>query len=193
MRSDCLTAPEARDHHGFSLVEMLVAASIAGLMAAIAAPSFSHLIEQHRMAISSNALMSAFVMARQSAIAKNQVVAICAGNVDSGCHSNWDGGEWLIFMDRNRNGRRDPGEILIQDGSATLGSGFRILSNRPMKTPILFHPIGQAEQPNGAFAAGTLRICAESTGATPGVDLILSKSGQMRAQAHDTGGNCSAP
>ncbi len=193
MQSDCLTGPEAHDHRGFSLVEMLVAASIAGLMAAIAAPSFSHLIEQHRMTISSNALMSAFVIARQSAISKNQFVAICAGNVESGCHADWGGGEWLIFTDRNRNGRLDMDESLIQDGSATLGRAVRILANRPMKMPILFHPIGHAEQLNGAFAAGTLRICAASTSSAPGVDLILSKSGQMRAQAHDVGGSCTQP
>ena len=193
MCGECQTVPEPRGLRGFSLVEMLVALSISGLMAAIAVPSFSQLIEQHRIVVITNALMSAFVMARQSAITKNELVAICAGNVESGCHGDWGSGEWLIFTDRNRNGKRDVNEVLIQDGSAALGRTVRILANRPLKTHILFHPIGHAEQPNGAFAAGTLRICAASTSATPGVDLVLSKSGRMRAQAHDAGGNCTPP
>ncbi len=193
MGSECQTGQGTRNHRGFSLVEMLVAASITGLMAAISAPSFSRLIEQHRIFVSSNALMSAFVMARQSAIAKNRIVAICAGSAESGCHTDWSRGEWLIFTDRNRNGKRDTDDVLIQDGSATLGRSVRILANRPMKMPVLFHPIGHAEQPNGAFAAGTLRICAESTSAAAGVDLVLSKSGQMRTQAHDAGGHCTQP
>lgn len=193
MQSDCRSSRVARVHSGFSVAETLIVLSIAGLLAAIAAPSFSHLIEMHRIVVSSNALMGAFAMARQSAIAKNQVVTICAGSVESGCHADWNRAEWLIFTDRNRNGKRDSEDFLIQDGTASTGATVRILANRPLKMPVLFHPIGHAEQPSGAFAAGTIRICATSSSATPGVDLVLSKSGQIRTQAHDAGGNCTQP
>jgi type IV fimbrial biogenesis protein FimT len=193
MQRECPTNWRVHHPHGFSLAEMLVAVSIMGLMAAIAVPSMSSLAEHYRINVSSNALMTAFTMARQSAITKNQVVTICAGIAQSGCHNDWSSGQWLIFTDRNRNGKPDLDETVVQEGSAKLGRSVRIMANRSMKMPILFHPIGHAEQPNGAFAAGTLRICAESTKAAPGVDLVLSKSGQMRAQDHIAGASCTAP
>lgn len=178
---------------GVSYAELLVVVALAGLMIALAASAFSNLLAQYRLTVSSNALMSAFMMARQSAITQNQVVALCAGNPESGCHSDWGSGEWLIFTDRNQNGARDADDTLIQSGSAAQGSGIQILPNRPMQKPVLFQPIGHAEQPRGAFAAGTLRLCSNTLNTVLGVDLILSKSGNIRAQPHDSAGNCARP
>jgi len=193
VQSECPSKFRIRAWRGFSIVEMLVAVSIAGLLSAIVVPAFSYLIDQYRITVASNALMSAFVAARQSAIAKNQVVTICSGNPESGCHANWGSGEWLIFTDRNQNGAREADDFLIQSGSANLGSGIRILANRPLQKPVHFQPIGHAEQPSGAFAAGTLRLCRVSSDTAPGIDLVLSKSGHIRTQTHNVGGNCSQP
>lgn len=193
VRSLCRSRSRIFLSYGLSQVELLVVVCIAGLLAAIAAPALTNVITQYRMTVSSNALMSAFALARQSAIAKNQVVTICAGNPEAGCHADWSIGEWLIFNDPNQNGKQDTNEALIHSGSAKLDQAIRILSNRPMQAPVMFQPIGHAEQPNGAFAAGTLRLCTGSRRPVPGIDLILSKSGSMRAQNHGTSGNCTTP
>ena len=178
---------------GLSSVETLVVIVIATSLAAIAFPSFSQLIAQYRLNAGSNALMSAFIMARQSAIEKNQVIGICAGNTEAGCHSDWSRGEWIVFTDRDRNGKSDEVDDVIQSGSATPDHRIRILPNRPMKQPVLFQPIGHAEQASGAFAAGTLRLCIEASTVTQGVDLILSKSGHLRSQSLDDGSACLPP
>ena len=102
-------------------------------------------------------------------------------------------GTWLQFVDRDHDGRLDTGEPVLQSGAVADARHIAILGNRPMRQPIVFMPQGQAEQASGAFAAGTLRICVRDAIQPNAVDLILSRSGRVRAESRDLSGDCPFP
>ena len=180
---------------GFTAIELMVTLIVSMVLLAIAIPSFSAIIAQNRLATATNNLNMAFLVARQTAIARNAPVALCAGDVVHGCHAaaDWDWSRgWLAFMDRDRDGVRDAGESIVHTGAAS-PLGLVVYGNTPMRKPIIFSPMGFATQSGGAFSAGTLRVCVPSPIQNNARDLILAKSGRVRVASVHLAGACSAP
>jgi type IV fimbrial biogenesis protein FimT len=176
------------------LVEALVVLTIAGLLATWAAPWLQGWVLQHRLATATNALVAAFALARQTAMTLQRPVALCAG-APPRCHdpAGWDWAKgWLMFFDDNRNGSIDAGEPLLHTAAAA-PEGVAVFANSPLRKPVVFTPLGVAQQAGGAFSAGRIRLCVRSPIRNNVHDLVLAKSGRVRLEESDFGGNCPAP
>lgn len=77
---------------GFTLAELTIAMSVAAVFIALAAPPFTHFIQQARLTIATNELISAMNLARMEAIKRNSRVDLIANN------NNWKNG-WIIKTD----------------------------------------------------------------------------------------------
>lgn len=179
---------------GFTLVEALVVLTITALLATWAIPWMQGWVLQHRLATATNALAAAFAMARQTAIAHQRPVALCAAAPPK-CHDtarwNWATG-WMIFFDNNRNGLLDADEQLVHTAAA-VPQGITVLANSPLRKTVIFTPLGVAQQASGAFTAGRIRLCVRSPILNNVRDLVLAKSGRFRLEESDLGGDCPAP
>jgi type IV fimbrial biogenesis protein FimT len=69
--------PMENRQHGFTLVELLVAIAIVGLLAAVAAPSFMNVVNTNRLATQSNELLGAIQYARSEAVRTKARVTFC--------------------------------------------------------------------------------------------------------------------
>lgn len=104
---------------GFTLVEMLVTVSIVALLAAIAVPSFAHMIEGWRVRQAAESLQSSLHFARSEAIKRSgRVVLQKLPNNTNGCTSastasDWDCG-WIVCEDTNANGSCGATEPVLQ-------------------------------------------------------------------------------
>ena len=76
-----MTNANSSEEHGYSLIELMVVVALAGILAAIAMPSFVSTIESNRRNTLSNKLMGDLALARSQAISLGNSVALCG---DSG-------------------------------------------------------------------------------------------------------------
>ena len=99
------TTPEAcgaslslRCHAGFTTIEILVVMVVMGLLASLAAPSFTTFIKNTRLSTATTQLVSDLNLARSEAIKRNVHVLVCARNTagtDCVANTDWRAG-WVV-------------------------------------------------------------------------------------------------
>ena len=134
---------QARRHvAGFTAIELMVVVSIVAILAALAGPSFTLLIENWRVRESAEQLQSTLHYARSEAIKRGgRVVIQKIPNNTNGCTTAsgtraWDCG-WIVCHDTNDNGTCNAAEPVLQriESSAKVhvnrtGGGASIQLNR---------------------------------------------------------------
>lgn len=81
---------------GFTLIELMVTVGVMVILAAIAAPSMSELIDNRRAAGQAEELVASLQLARAEAIRRNARVTVCAGT-GVVCSGSTTWGNWTIF------------------------------------------------------------------------------------------------
>ena len=162
---------------GFTMIELLMALGIAGILAMIGAPAMGSLLARTRARTAEGALLDALQRARAAAVMHNGRVLVCPSQDGQHCDEgdNWGRG-WVVALDRDRDGQPDSGAspFVVQ---GALSAGTRVVSSRG-RTRIAFHPNGGAAGSNASFT-----ICA--TRARTGKAVVLSNSGRIRIDAVD--------
>ena len=108
---------------GFTAIELLVTVSIVAILAALAAPSFTPLIESWRVRQATEQLSSSLYFARSEAIKRGGQIAIQKlPNNTNGCttatgNRDWDCG-WFVCHDTNNNGTCNVNEPVLQRADA---------------------------------------------------------------------------
>lgn len=104
---------------GFTLLELMVAITVLGILLAIGAPSFTRMIRDNRVAAQTNDLITALTVARSEATKRGTSVSVCAAgnNPPTVCgaanNASWQLG-WIIFADRVTPGVIDVDTDIIQ-------------------------------------------------------------------------------
>ena len=162
---------------GLTLVEMLCAVALAGLVAAMAAPSFATALANARRTRAVNDFVHAIHLARTAAAEAGRPAVLCAGPADCSGSFDWSG-RYLLFLDADRDDppALDAGERVLLRGEA--GVGIRRRANRAAFT---FEPTGRSG------TTGTLVVC-DATGRVAPHAVIVSRTGRPRASTEDASG-----
>jgi type IV fimbrial biogenesis protein FimT len=86
-------------NRGFSLIELIITLTIAGILMTIAAPAMQSFVSSNRLSSQVNELIADINLTRNEAIKRNAITGICVTAVDgSACESsgNWANG-WLVY------------------------------------------------------------------------------------------------
>lgn len=161
---------------GFTMIELMVVVAILATLAALAAPSFTPMIERWRTRQAVEEMVSTFYFARSEGvkrgggvviqkIANSATCALAPTNEDWGCG-------WTVFFDTNRDGDQDAGEPTLQTAPppenteiAISGNGGQIAVDRwgafngMSATAITFVPKGKNVSDPASAA-----ICVSSGG-----------------------------
>lgn len=122
-QSNSTVALPAHRAGGFTAIELLVTVSIVAILAALAAPSFTPLIESWRVRQATEQLSSSLYFARSEAIKRGGQIAIQKlPNNTNGCttatgNRDWDCG-WFVCHDTNNNGTCNVNEPVLQRADA---------------------------------------------------------------------------
>jgi type IV fimbrial biogenesis protein FimT len=169
----CSIAAPHRDAkvNGFTLVEVLVAALILGVLMLVAVPGFSDLISNNRMVSEVYALRATLSHARSEALALRAPVVVCPTNDGLACADSvdWSIG-YMAFPETDVDNVADPDEVMQwEDGQNSVAMLFDNANKK----------VRFGGQGNTLDFEGTFTFCDER-GQEHARALILNPVGSLR-------------
>ena len=156
---------------GFTMTELLMALAVAGVVVAMAIPSFKNMINTSQMNSQTNKLLEALNMARSKAISTHLNAIVAPSS------SSW-GGDIQVFLDKNSNQTLDTGELLQTFYHPT----DLVTVNSTYSSRVTFTPDGRG-------VAGSFNVCTPTSVTTPDYRrVIVALTGRIRVQTpNETG------
>jgi type IV fimbrial biogenesis protein FimT len=167
-------------HRGYSLYELIMTLTLAGLILTLGLPSFGSLVADKRLRVETDALFHAVHLARKSSIVRRRVVSLCPSVDGQTCNPGYDWSEgWIMFanVDRDDPPQVDENETILRRHS--VDTGVQILANRQGFTLRSTH----LRATNGTFV-----VCDRVDRARPRA-LVVSYTGRPRVARSDRRGN----
>lgn len=90
---------------GFTLIELFVTLTVAGILMAIAVPAMTSFLRTNRLAALTNEFIADLQLARSEAIKRSVSVVVCKSNDGNTCTAGgtWTNG-WVVFADTDSSG-----------------------------------------------------------------------------------------
>ncbi|MDP2371258.1 GspH/FimT family pseudopilin [Rhodoferax sp.] len=145
-------ASKPRPARGFTLIELLIVVAILGILAALAAPSFTETIKRYRVNAITDDLTSSIQLARSEAIRRRVQIGL---DRTAGCGvalatvDDWDCG-WNMFVDVDGTGTFTAGDTVFR--SFTIPTGYHLTHNAAAPNSVmLITRFGQPGTPSERF------------------------------------------
>lgn len=183
------TLPSARFTRGFTIIELMVTVAVLGVLSAIAAPSFTPLLERWQVRQVSEELQSTLYFARSEAVKRGGEISILRIEEQEDCTTSetnsWNCG-WVVFHDKNNDGKKDDGEEALQVSapSKNVKIKFTDQENTSLTTPVIVDRWGvlsSNNQPNFVF-----RLTPKGSSNTEASASSLCVNGSGRIKRKDS-------
>ncbi len=160
---------------GLTLLELLLAISIAAIVLAASLPAMGGFVLNQRMDAEAQRLQQFLRHARVMAISRSAIVVVCPSDDGQRCRddSQWQYG-WLMFEDRNRDRERQAAEPRLRVGSGMPGLAANSSVHR---TRLRFYANGTAPG-----TAATLVLC-DARGAPYAEAVSIANSGRIQRKS----------
>ena len=141
---------------GMTLIELMMAIAVLGILVAIAVPSFRSITASSRTVAATNDLVSALNLARSEALTRSVNAVVCTSSDQATCSGSTDWADgWIVFSDRNRNGAVNNGELL--QAWSSVGNALKLsaetLDDNKAVSRVTYNTMGMGDLP-----AGTNRV-----------------------------------
>jgi len=176
-------------NRGMTLLELMIALTIASVILTLGVPSFRAVIDNQRMTASTNEMVMTLNLAKSEAIKRVAYVSICQSSDGASCSAGglgWQDG-WIVFANATNASLDsfDAGDELIRV-YPRLRQSFTFTSLGAINSFVSFRPGGTIGT-SAANMTGTLTICDER-GAGYARGIVLGLSGRWHVsyeEAHD--------
>lgn len=163
---------------GFTLLELMIAVAVLGILLALAIPSFLGLIRDSQRSSAVNDLLADMTFARSEAGRRGRDMIVCSNVSGDTCGSDNDwGAGWIVFEDSNSSATssaagKDTSEPVIRRASGRVAS-LTVTGNQAF---LQFRPFNKRSIPGGT---GTVTFC-DPRGAAQSRAIIVASSGRPR-------------
>src|SRR5215218_5588805 len=136
---------------GFTLVEILTALALGGVLLMLALPGYRAWVADLEMREEVGRLTNAMSLARAEALKRNNRVNMCPSRDGAECADDgrWEQG-WIVFSDADHDGDRAASEAVIRVDPPSR-PGFSVRGNRPVEDYVSYTPFGSTRMANGAL------------------------------------------
>ncbi|MCX7069312.1 MAG: GspH/FimT family pseudopilin [Methylococcales bacterium] len=160
---------------GFTLLELIVAISIAGILMAMAIPSFSDMMRNNRLTTYANELVTSLNLARSEAVKRG--IPVTTRKITCTTGTYWSSCGWNVFVDdggcsnstnlavpppcvttNNGNGVLDANEQLLRTYDK-LPDNFSLIGNSSFVNRVTYQADGTTNNTGGSFS-----LCDNSDG-----------------------------
>lgn len=154
--------------------------AVMAILMRVAVPAMTGVMDAVKLASASNTFLYTLHLTRSEAIKRNGRVVLCKSATGLSCvaDGSWEQG-WIVFHDANNNVMLDAGEEIIRREGA-LPSNFSLTGNTPVAKYISYTPSGTTKLSSGAFQAGTVTLCRQSSSSVEARQIIVSSTGRPR-------------
>lgn len=172
----------ARSVLGFTLVELMVTIGVAGVLLAVAVPSFNQLIVTNRLTTQANEVVAAMNFARSEAIKRNTRISFCRASSATATNCAATAGSW-------RNWIITPGDgTVVRRGVVnTFGGGISVRSTLTGDR-VMFGSDGLARTGTAIITNQRISICSPSN--STGRRVLLGAGSRMSTEPFT--GSCGA-
>lgn len=165
-----------RLERGFTLIEMMIAVALTGLLLGMAVPALNSFVSNARQTGAINDFVASMHIARNTAITTNARVTVCASSGGNGCEvTTWDQG-WVVFTDSNNNLLIDGADAIISAGSDVDGLAIR---SGEFAQVLQYRPNGRVMGASAFGSSGQFTVC-DDRGADYAKVVIVDLSGRPR-------------
>lgn len=192
---DTVVSAAARKAGGFTLIELMVTVAVLAVLAGLAAPSFSNLINSNRLTGAANDLVAAFQVARMEAIRRGERVVICPSTDGLVCN----GTEWsrlIVFSDSNGNHQVNaPSDVVLRDITLA-GSGISVNASTNVKNGhrVRFSPNGFAWMGTGGNnQQGAISVCSTKLPVASNTRDVHIAISRISVRTRNGTAQCTAP
>lgn len=163
-------------HRGFTVVELMVVVAVMAILAAIAAPSMTALINANRLSGQAGELTTTMQLARSEAIRRNARVTVCPSSDGTSCASSTSWARWIVLGAANAT---DGAEVIRDNLPAA-----SVQVSGPA-TGIVFRPSGLID------AQATVTACMPTTQPAENRQVVtVMISGSTSIAKSNGGGTC---
>ncbi len=153
---------------GYTLMELLITLSIAGIVLGLAVPGMNEFIKNERLTTTTNMLLTDLMLARSEAVERNLPALLCVSSDQTSCTGTSLSQGWLVFVDAD--GNNTPGQNEIVKVQQSLES---VTFNNTIGSTIRFDRRGFSPD-----TIGNISIC-DSRGVDYAKSLSISRTGRV--------------
>ena len=177
-----------RPARGFSLVELVVAMAIFGMLLALAAPNFSGWVRNMKIRTTAESIQTGLHVARSEALRRNAAVRFQLTNtMDDTCALSTTGPHWFISLDNVTDNcdvapSESDAQRIIQFRNGAEGGG-RITSLTAGQSLFTFNGLGRlVTTPSNILVSSTEtgQTCIAAGGKVRCLSIVVTAGGQIR-------------
>jgi type IV fimbrial biogenesis protein FimT len=165
---------------GFTLIELMVAVALLGMLLSMAVPALNQFTNNARQTGAINDFVASMHMARSTAVTTNSRVTVCASSNQRTCEVvPWDQG-WIAFTDPNNNGFVDGNDQVV---AASQGIDGLAIASGEFGLSLQYRPNGRVINAGANGTAGQFTVC-DDRGDEYAKVLIIDLSGRPRVSKY---------
>lgn len=171
---------------GLTLLELITSIAVLAILASLAVPGFSAVLDRTRASAVSHSLTASLMAARLQAISERLPVAVCPSSDGRHCRitTDWSNG-WIVFRDPQRAGQPARERDVLHRGDP-VAKTVRLTSSSGRHL-IRYQPAGHAAGTNATF-----RLCSTARGSVL-TRVIVSNAGRARVERPRRSLPCTPP